>query len=63
MERLPVREGLEIYGWWCIMPSHIHMIIGSKKEKLEDIVRNIKKYTSVILKTTIKNNNLESSKE
>lgn len=45
------------------MPSHIHMIIGSKKEKLEDIVRNIKKYTSVILKTTIKNNNLESSKE
>src|SRR5664279_4082652 len=25
------KRGLEIYGW-CIMTSHVHMIIGSKKE-------------------------------
>ncbi|MDQ6762155.1 MAG: transposase [Bacteroidota bacterium] len=35
------KKGLEIYGW-CIMPSHIHMIIGSKENKLEDIVRDTK---------------------
>ncbi len=55
-------KGLEIYGW-CIMPSHIHMIIGSKKDKLEDIVRDMKKHTSLSLKTIINNNNFESRKE
>lgn len=55
-------KGLEIYGW-CIMPSHVHMIIGSKKNRLEDIVRDIKKHTSIELKTAIKNNNQESRKE
>ena len=49
------KKGLEIYGW-CIMPSHIHMIIGSNKNKLEDIVRDMKKHTSLKFKTTIKNN-------
>ena len=56
------KKGLEIYGW-CIMPSHIHMIIGSKKNKLEDIVRDMKKHISMILKSTIKNNIYESRKE
>jgi REP element-mobilizing transposase RayT len=55
-------KGLEIYGW-CIMPSHIHMIIGSKKNKLEDIVRDMKKHTSLRLKAAIKNNVVESRKE
>ena len=36
-------KGLEVYGW-CIMPGHVHMIIGIKK-KLEDIVRDTKSYT------------------
>ena len=56
------KKGLEIYGW-CIMPSHIHMIIGSKKNKLEDIVRDMKKHTSIELKAAIKNNIQESRKE
>ena len=56
------KKGLEIYGW-CIMTSHVHMIIGSKKEKLEDIVRDMKKHTSLELKGAIKNNNQESRKE
>ena len=56
------KKGMQIYGW-CIMLSHVHMIIGSKKDKFEDIVRDIKKHTSMILKTTIKNNNHESRKE
>ncbi len=45
------------------MPSHVHTIIGSKKDKLEDIVRDMKKHTSPTLKATIKNNNLESRRE
>jgi REP element-mobilizing transposase RayT len=45
------------------MTSHIHMIIGSKKDQLEDIVRDMKKHTSSELKTAIKNNAEESRKE
>ena len=56
------KKGLEIYGW-CIMPSHVHMIIGSKKNKLEDIVRDMKKHTSSELRAAIKNNNFESRKK
>ena len=56
------KKGLEIYGW-CIMPSHIHMIIGSKKNKLEDIVRDMKSHTSTTFKNSIKNNVSESRKE
>ncbi len=49
------KKGLEIYGW-CIMPSHVHMIIGSKKNKLEDILRDMKSHTSTTLKKSIKEN-------
>ena len=56
------KKGLGIYGW-CIMPSHVHMIIGSKKNKLEDIVRDMKSHTSTTLKKSIKENPLESRKE
>ena len=45
------------------MPSHVHMIIGSKTNKLEDIVRDTKSHTSNTLKTSIKENPLESRKE
>jgi REP element-mobilizing transposase RayT len=55
-------KGLEIYGW-CIMPSHVHMIIGSNKNKMEDIVRDMKSHTSTMLKNAIKDNAQESRKE
>ncbi len=55
-------KGLQIYGW-CIMPSHVHMIIGSSKNKLEDIVRDTKSFTSTTLKNAIKENPQESRKE
>ncbi len=56
------KRGLEIYGW-CIMTNHVHMIIGSKQDKLEDIIRDMKKHTSSELKTEIKNHPQESRKE
>jgi putative transposase len=55
-------KGLEIYAW-CIMTSHIHLIIGTNKEKLEDILRDLKSHTSRELKKAIKNNPQESRKE
>lgn len=55
-------KGLEIYAW-VIMSNHIHMIIGSNKNNLEDIVRDFKSYTSTSLKRLILDNPFESRKE
>ena len=39
-------KGLELYAW-CLMPSHLHMIVGAEDEvKLSDILRDFKKFTS-----------------
>ncbi len=57
-----LNKGLEIYGW-CIMTSHIHMIIGSNHDKLEDIVRDMKRHTSERLKEAIRSNPKESRRE
>jgi putative transposase len=57
------QKGLEVYGW-CIMSSHIHLTIGSKGEnKLEDIVRDLKKHTSKAILKAIAENPQESRKE
>ena len=39
------KRGLKIHAW-CLMPSHLHMIVSSKKEKLSNQFRDFKKYTS-----------------
>jgi putative transposase len=57
-----VNKGLEVYGW-CIMSSHIHMIIGSQGEKMETIMQGIKSVTSRNLREAIKNNNAESRRD
>jgi REP element-mobilizing transposase RayT len=56
-------KGLEVCAY-VIMTNHIHMIIGRHgAPALEDIVRDIKKYTSVKIIDAIKNNPQESRKE
>ncbi len=55
-------KGLEIYGW-CIMTSHVHMIIGSNQNKLENILRDMKRHTSAELRKAIQNHPQESRKE
>ena len=45
------------------MPNQVHMIIGSNKNKMEDIVRDMKSHTSTTLRNAIKNNVQESRKE
>ena len=42
-------KGLQIYGW-CIMTSHIHMIIGTSGKSLDDIVGEMKSFTSTQFK-------------
>jgi REP element-mobilizing transposase RayT len=56
------KKGLEIYGW-CIMSSHIHMIVGTYGDNLEHIMRDMKKYTSIELKKAIKEHPSESRRE
>ncbi|MBC7507688.1 MAG: transposase [Ferruginibacter sp.] len=48
---------------WCIMPSHIHMIISSNDKLLEDIVRDMKSHTSSLLKMLIKEHPQESRRK
>lgn len=55
-------KGLEIYAW-CIMSSHLHLIISSHGANLEDIMRDLKSHTSRELKKSIKQNSEESRKE
>ncbi|MEL6560971.1 MAG: transposase [Bacteroidota bacterium] len=39
------KKGLIIHAW-CLMPSHLHMIISSDDIVLSDILRDFKKYTN-----------------
>ena len=55
-------KGLEIYGW-VIMTSHVHLIISSHGDRLENIMRDMKRHTSVELKRAIKENEEESRRE
>ena len=56
-------KGLEVCAY-CIMSSHIHMILGRNSEpNLEGIIRDIKKYTSLKIIDAIKDNQQESRKE
>jgi putative transposase len=54
-------KGLVIHAW-CLMPSHLHMIISTRQEPLPNIVRDFKKFTSKELVKTIERIN-ESRKE
>lgn len=47
-------KGLIIYAW-CLMPSHLHMIICAEEgKKLSDIMRDFKKFTSKRIIRTLK---------
>ena len=54
-------KGLVIHAW-CLMPSHLHMIVSTRKEPLPDIMHDFKKFTSKELVRTIESIN-ESRKE
>ncbi len=55
-------KDLEVYGW-CIMSSHLHLIIGTRGNAMSNIVRDLKRHSSEELHKAIKVNNKESRKE
>ncbi len=55
-------KGLIVYGY-VIMSSHVHMIISSHDNKVENILRDMKSWTSSELKKSIKQNPQESRRE
>ena len=48
---------------YCIMTSHVHLIIGTDAGVLSDIVRDLKSYTSRHIRKAIEGNSEESRKE
>ncbi|MCB0280840.1 MAG: transposase, partial [Calditrichaeota bacterium] len=55
-------KGLIVYGW-CIMTNHVHMIIGTKGIKQQDLVRDLKSFSAKRLLKTIQVNPQESRKQ
>lgn len=55
-------KGLVLHAW-VIMTNHVHLIISSNTNKIEHLVRDIKKYTSKQIIKAIQENNTESRKE
>jgi putative transposase len=54
-------KGLVINAW-CVMSSHLHLIVRSETGKLSDILRDFKKFTSKEIVKTIESIN-ESRRE
>lgn len=55
-------KGLVVYGW-CIMSNHVHMIIATDDEELQNIMRDLKSYSAKKILKTINENPQESRKE
>jgi putative transposase len=55
-------KDLELYGW-CMMTSHVHLIIGTSGNALSNIMRDLKRHTSEELHKAIANNKTESRRE
>jgi putative transposase len=57
-----LNKDLELYGW-CLMPSHVHLLIGSSGNAMSNIMRDLKRHTSEELHKAIANNKTESRRE
>lgn len=55
-------KGLILYAW-CIMPSHVHLLMGTKKELMQNILRDFKSFTSRTIRKEILSHPKESRKE
>ena len=54
-------KGLVVHAW-CIMSSHLHIIVSSNENKLQDIMRDFKTFTSKAITKQIEQGN-DSRKE
>lgn len=55
-------KGLQVFGW-CIMTSHVHLLIGTTDKPMQDILRDLKRHTSIALRKSIDEHPQESRKE
>lgn len=55
-------KGLLLHAW-VLMNNHVHLIISSKENKLENIVRDMKRHTSRTLLEAIADNPQESRRD
>ena len=55
-------KGLDVYCW-CMMPSHIHLIISAKEKNPEIVLGRFKEFTSKKLVQEIESNLEESRRE
>jgi len=55
-------KGLEVYAW-CIMSSHVHLIMGTQGNPMEDIIRDLKRHTAKAILKAIAENGQESRRE
>lgn len=55
-------KGLEVYAY-CIMTSHIHLIIGTNKKPLSYIVRDLKAFTSKSIRKLLHCSTFESRRD
>lgn len=55
-------KDLDIHAW-CIMTSHIHLIVGTRGNPLSDIMRDLKRHSSETLHKTIAKSSTESRRE
>lgn len=46
------KKGLQV-GAWCIMSNHVHLIIGTTSSPMQNIMRDLKSYTSRRLREEI----------
>lgn len=56
------QKDLEVHAW-CLMTSHMHMIIGTKGNPLSNIMRDLKRHSSEMLHKAIEKSNMESRRE
>lgn len=55
-------KGLVVHAW-VIMTNHVHLVISSDRNKIEHIMRDLKKFTSKQIIKSIQENSVESRKE
>jgi REP element-mobilizing transposase RayT len=56
------QKGLILYAW-CIMTNHVHLVMGTKKDPMENILLDFKSFTSRKLREKIQNSPQENRKE
>jgi REP element-mobilizing transposase RayT len=52
-------KGLRVHAW-VLMTNHAHLIISTESEKMEHILRDLKKFTAKAIVTEIRENGMES---